>query len=76
MGKINNEFHFTENDGLTNVMNDVEFFTYNEIHTKFVIFLRYYNGLVRFLAECKEQRGPLQKPPTRNKDEWPKIEEV
>lgn len=36
----------------------------------------YYNGLIRFLAECKEKKGPLQKPPTRNKDEWPKIEEV
>lgn len=36
----------------------------------------YYNGLIKFLSECKEHRGPLQKPPTRSKEEWPKIEEV
>jgi hypothetical protein len=42
---------------------------------KYSFFFRYYQGIAKFLAEIKELKGPLQKPPV-SINKWPKIEEV
>lgn len=41
-----------------------------------LFFGRYYEGLVRFLAVCRETRGPLQTPPKPNRTERMLIENV
>lgn len=36
----------------------------------------YYNGIAKFLEQCRLTRGPLQKPPVSLHNKWPGIEEV